>query len=235
MDGGGACQSDRRERAGRLLLDRRFRTPPYGHVRTVPYVHASSKSPHMKQASNLSAADWSRAALDAIADGGVEQVTVEGLARRLGVTKGSFYWHFADRSALVASALELWEQLGTQDIIDQLQQVRDPKAQLRALFATAFGDLVDGPADAALMARIDDPVVGPAVRRVTAARVAFLEEIYRKLGLSPARAAARACIAYSTYVGHLQVRRSLLGDQLTTMQSTSYLRQVIEVLTADVP
>ena len=186
------------------------------------------------RAPNLSAADWSRAALDAIAEGGIEHVTVEGLARQLGVTKGSFYWHFADRNALVASALDLWEQLGTQDIIDQLQLVSDPEARLRALFVTAFGDLVDGPADAALMARIDDPVVGPVVDRVTAARVAFLDEVYRELGLSPARAAAQARIAYSTYVGHLQVRRSMPRDQLRTMQSTSYLRQVIEVLTAGV-
>ena len=59
----------------------------------------------------------------------------------------------------MVSALDLWEQLGTQDIIDQLQQVSDPEARLRALFETAFGDLVDGTADAALMARIDDPVV----------------------------------------------------------------------------
>ena len=112
--------------------------------------------------------------------------------------------------------------------------MRDPKARLRALFATAFGDLVDGPVDAALMARIDDPVVGPVVRRVTAARIAFLDAVYRELGLSPARAAARARIAYSTYVGHLQVRRSMPGDRLTTVPSTAYLRQVVEVLTADV-
>ena len=47
----------------------------------------SRKSPGPMRAPNLSAADWSRAALDAIAEGGVEQVTVEGLARQLGVTK----------------------------------------------------------------------------------------------------------------------------------------------------
>jgi AcrR family transcriptional regulator len=191
-----------------------------------------SKSPHAKKTPNLSIATWSRAALDAIAAGGVEQVTVEGLARELGVSKGSFYWHFADRNALIVSALDLWEQLGTQDIIDQLHQVTEPKARLRALFATAFGDLVDGPADAALMARIDDPVVGPVVCRVTAARVAFLDEVFRELGLSPAQAAARARIAYCTYVGHLQVRRSMPNDRLIAGPSSAYLRQVVEVLTA---
>ena len=48
----------------------------------------------------LTAANWAEAALDAIAENGIEAVAVEPLARRLGVTKGSFYWHFTHREAL---------------------------------------------------------------------------------------------------------------------------------------
>src|SRR5690606_7033358 len=57
----------------------------------------------------LSAADWAQAALDVIAEQGVSAVAVEPLARRLGVTKGSFYWHFPSRDALLQAALERWE------------------------------------------------------------------------------------------------------------------------------
>ena len=52
---------------------------------------------------------WAEAALGAIATGGIKAVAVEPLAARLGVTKGSFYWHFADRRALIDAALERWE------------------------------------------------------------------------------------------------------------------------------
>ncbi|MBP8098362.1 MAG: helix-turn-helix transcriptional regulator, partial [Arenimonas sp.] len=54
----------------------------------------------------LSAEDWARAALDVIAEQGLAAVAVEPLARRLGVTKGSFYWHFPSREALLVAALQ---------------------------------------------------------------------------------------------------------------------------------
>ncbi|HXD37565.1 MAG TPA: helix-turn-helix domain-containing protein, partial [Rhodanobacter sp.] len=60
----------------------------------------------------LSAEDWELAALQLIAEQGVGALAVEALARRLGVTKGSFYWHFRTREALLQAALERWEQYG---------------------------------------------------------------------------------------------------------------------------
>jgi len=57
---------------------------------------------------NLTADDWAAAALEAMASSGIEAVAVEPLARSLGVTKGSFYWHFPNREALMRRALELW-------------------------------------------------------------------------------------------------------------------------------
>ena len=53
----------------------------------------------------LTAADWAQAALQLIAEAGLGALTVEALAARLGVTKGSFYWHFSGRSDLLAAAL----------------------------------------------------------------------------------------------------------------------------------
>ena len=58
----------------------------------------------------LSPQDWIDAALAAIAAGGLAAVAVEPLAARLGTTKGSFYWHFASRDALLKAALANWEQ-----------------------------------------------------------------------------------------------------------------------------
>jgi AcrR family transcriptional regulator len=60
--------------------------------------------------SRLSAEDWAVAALDVIAETGLASVAVEPLAKRLGVTKGSFYWHFPSREALLIAALERWEK-----------------------------------------------------------------------------------------------------------------------------
>ena len=66
-------------------------------------------SPRAERNGRLSADDWAAAALEQIAEQGVSAVAVEPLARRLGVTKGSFYWHFPSRDALLQAALERWE------------------------------------------------------------------------------------------------------------------------------
>ena len=82
----------------------------------------------------LSAEDWAQAALDLIAEQGVAAVAVEPLARRLGVTKGSFYWHFPSRDALLSAALERWEAVEQETVFGQLEVVADPRQRLRALF-----------------------------------------------------------------------------------------------------
>jgi AcrR family transcriptional regulator len=56
----------------------------------------------------LSRAEWARAALEAIGEGGTGAVTIDLLAARLGATRGSFYWHFRDRDELIREALGLW-------------------------------------------------------------------------------------------------------------------------------
>ena len=79
--------------------------------------------------------EWLRGAIDLIAEEGVGGLKVEPLARRLGITKGSFYWHFDDRADLIAQALDLWLQLATLDVIERLRPIADPEAcLLRALF-----------------------------------------------------------------------------------------------------
>ena len=81
--------------------------------------------------SRLSAEDWALAALDVIAEQGLAAVAVEPLARRLGVTKGSFYWHFPSREALLVAALERWEQVEQEEVFGQLEAIPDPAQRLR--------------------------------------------------------------------------------------------------------
>ncbi|MGB7448424.1 MAG: helix-turn-helix domain-containing protein, partial [Ornithinimicrobium sp.] len=118
----------------------------------------------MAPAPHLSVDDWALAALEVIALRGLDGLSVEGLARQLGVTKGSFYWHFVNRSQLIGTTLLLWEQRETLDVIAQLETLNDPADQLRSLFETSIGDEVHGLVDVAMVTRADDPTVGPVVR-----------------------------------------------------------------------
>ena len=64
---------------------------------------------------------WVHAALQALAAGGPDAVRIEALAVDLGVSKGGFYWHFADREALLEEMLDTWERAGTEDIIARVE------------------------------------------------------------------------------------------------------------------
>ncbi|MDY7103099.1 MAG: TetR/AcrR family transcriptional regulator [Actinomycetota bacterium] len=178
----------------------------------------------------LTADDWCDAALGRIADGGADAVSVEGLARELGVTKGSFYHHFADRAALVRAALERWEAVATEEVIAGLVSIREPVERLRALFRASFGDREHGPLDTALAVRSDDPVVAPVVRRVTDRRIAFLVDAYLELGYRPEDAERQARIAYAAYLGHFHLRRVLGDDAPAPGRDVGYLDQLVATL-----
>ena len=103
--------------------------------------------------------DWARAALEAMAAGGVSAVKVETLAPTLGATKGSFYWHFADRADLIEAAVALWEESETEAIIESLADADDPRDRLRRLFSIIFVHPDLGAVDAALIAARDQPAI----------------------------------------------------------------------------
>jgi AcrR family transcriptional regulator len=187
----------------------------------------------MPPAPRLSADDWAMAALEVVALRGIEGLSVEGLARQLGVTKGSFYWHYADRPQLIEATLRVWEQRGTLDVIAHLETVGDPADRLRSLFDLSFGDEVHGLVDVAMVTRADDPTVGPVVHRVSQARIAFLERVFRELGFTPRKAAIRARVAYSAYIGHFLVRRSLPDDPVLAVRTDDYRRQLLGLLSVD--
>lgn len=175
--------------------------------------------------------DWTKAALEVIALEGVGGVKIESLANHLGITKGSFYWHFVDRQNLIEGALELWYELATVEVIERLDRIEDPERRLRALFVESFGDIVNGPIDALLVGQADDPLVGPTVVRATAERLAFLTRTYRELGLPRERAAARARLAYAAYLGISHLRRIPGGAPSTAREESALDRQLEDLLT----
>jgi AcrR family transcriptional regulator len=166
-----------------------------------------------RKSSSLDRERWAEAALDALERGGLAAVAVEPLARQLGVTKGSFYWHFKTRQDLLAAAVARWERLHVDDVLDAAGQLADPRERLRALLAAASGK----PPSIFLrmMDAVDEPVVADAVARAAEKRVAFLAKAFAQLGLPRARAQRQALLVYAVYVGRAHLGRdapAVLGD-----------------------
>jgi AcrR family transcriptional regulator len=144
--------------------------------------------------------DWTHAALAALAEGGISAVAVEPLAARVGASKGSFYWHFSDRAALIEAALAAWEER-TSITIRDLQAVADPRQRLRKLFESVFADPVAARLELALALECSHPAVRPVVRRVTSRRLAFVGAALGDLGFDRLEARGRATSVYGTHLG----------------------------------
>jgi len=155
----------------------------------------------------LTAEDWTRAALAAMAGGGTQAVAVDRLARTLGVSRGSFYWHFADRRELIDAALALWERENTTDIAAELLAAGGPAEQLRFLLREVYEKPVDD-IEITLASAGEDPLAATAFARVTHLRLDILRDIFIRMGLPAGDAAARAWLAYGFYLGHHQLGRN---------------------------
>jgi AcrR family transcriptional regulator len=178
----------------------------------------------------LSAADWEQAALDVIAEQGVAAVAVESLARQLGVTKGSFYWHFPTREALLKSALERWEREDVDQVFAKVEPIADPRARLAELFRRTGREAKSHVIYSALLRALDHALVKPVMERVSRRRLEFLSLAYRQVGMSRAEAGHRARLAYAAYVGFLQLALQLGMPRLDHAQFDDYVQHVIDTL-----
>jgi AcrR family transcriptional regulator len=149
-----------------------------------------------------SRADWVRAGLALLLKSGIEAVRVEPLALRLGVTKGSFYWHFKDRAALHAAMLEEWSATATGDVIAGVDRAADARARLRQLIARTTADPKVARLETAIRSWANsDDKASRAVAAVDSRRLDFVAGLLQETGVDPAVAQLRAQIIYLVLIG----------------------------------
>lgn len=178
----------------------------------------------------LTAQDWADAALAAIGEGGIAAVAVEPLATRLGTTKGSFYWHFANRDALVEAALQRWEELGTEAVISEIEAEPDPGERLRRLLHHATDSAAEDPLEVSLLATAGQPRVAAALARVTERRIGYVASLFAELGFPEDEARRRGLHAYSAYLGHTQLGHAVPQALPAGAARDRYLDEMIDML-----
>ena len=210
-------------------MAKRKTATPEGRLRTCPEKPArpfpQDRSAPLRSAP-LRVSDWEAAALDALAENGLAGVAVEPLARRLGVTKGSFYWHFVDREALLAAALAHWEKSYTESVIHAVERTRDPHERLSLL----IGRVVAGGRSDRIhiaLASAREPLVREALARVTHRRLLYLESCYVDLGQSRTAAKRSALLAYAAYVGLVHLRLEAPKELPAREALAAYVEHII--------
>ncbi|WP_051571320.1 TetR/AcrR family transcriptional regulator [Cryptosporangium arvum] len=183
----------------------------------------------MGKDTRLSADDWAAEALTVLGEKGLTGVAVEPIAARLGATKGSFYWHFANRNALVEAALARWEQV-TEGIVTAMDEEPDPKRRLRRLFRHVVTGATSNGVELALLGTADDPRVAPVLRRVTQRRLRYVADTFAAIGFDERAARQRAVLAYTAYLGHVQLASTAPDELAEPMADPDYLDLVVDGL-----
>jgi AcrR family transcriptional regulator len=187
---------------------------------------------YMLVTADRTAADWLRAAAKRLAAGGSEAVAIEPLARDMGVTKGSFYWHFRDRPALLEALLADWESRATAPLLDRLKRLgAAPAERLAALMATVAAEGA-GSLDPAIRAWAQrDARAAAAVGRVDGARLAHIAGEFRALGFAAAAAWTRARLFYLHLLGEYAL--AFGPADITVEERLREARRVLALLLAE--
>lgn len=178
----------------------------------------------------LDRAAWIRAALDIVATDGIDGLRVESLAKKLGVTKGSFYWHFKDRRDLIDAVLDDWRAGRIRDI--RKQTAAEPGGEQAALrhtievYAAARNRKgISIEAAIRLWARQDANTLA-VVEEVDAERLECTRRLFLALGLPPAEAAARSALLYAYVFGF-----SMMQCGRFAMDADATRRWIVERIT----
>lgn len=181
----------------------------------------------------LAAVDWVNAAVRCMLRSSVDGVRVERLAKDLKVTKGSFYWHFRDRNALLKAVVQRWEEMTVNFNRLLISEEPDPAHRLLRFFHLPEEvKAAVPPADFDLAFRAwarRDERVRRATEKVDVLRAQLLLKTFHELGVTGARA-----VALSTVAGAVGSRLWAL-QTLSAKKRHDIIREIYTMLLEAIP
>ncbi len=136
--------------------------------------------------------DWLLHALETLRKEGVGGLRVEPLARSLGVTTGSFYWHFQDRRDLLDRVIDHWAETMTRAVAVRMTSEDAPRRQLERLLEDVIRDDRSRYESAMRNWANFDERAANSLRKVDECRLAYVNGLFLQAGFSPDQAEARS-------------------------------------------
>jgi len=191
------------------------------------------QSPSRKR--RLSPQDWVKAAMDVLVEEGIEGVRVDILARRLGVTKGSFYWHFNSRDALLDVLARSWGEVEGESFMNEVMASGEsPRMKLAMLGAIYLRENYPAYERAMRGWALTDERAVAALKRAGARTMRTLIQLYRELGFDPAEAEFRARVHRLSSIGTLFGVEFEL-DSLSEEERMGMRKRFLDLLTQGAP
>ena len=148
----------------------------------------------------LSAKDWLDQGLKTLAGQGFTGLKAEPLAKAMGVSRGSFYWHFADIGAYHAAILTHWREVAAEAIIANIEAAAKQDDPLALLLRRVFGERLTLEKAVRTWASVDANARA-AVQAIDRRRLGYVEGLLAQSGLPTEVARARAQILYWAFLG----------------------------------
>jgi AcrR family transcriptional regulator len=174
----------------------------------------------------LSAKDWVDQGLKALASRGFTALKAEPLAKALRVSRGSFYWHFADIAAFHAAVLARWHEVAAEQIIENVEAASQDDNPLALLLRRVFGERLLLERAVRSWASVD-PAARAAVQAIDRRRLNYVEGLLVQSGLSADSARSRAQILYWAFLGFAlsdqslpKARQQAVLDELVRMATS---------------
>jgi AcrR family transcriptional regulator len=160
----------------------------------------------------LSAQDWLDQGLKSLASRGFSALKAEPLAREMGVSRGSFYWHFADIGAFHADILKAWREVAAEAIIANVDAAAEGDNALAVLLRQVFAEKLELERAVRSWAAFD-AAARNAVHAIDRRRLDYVEGLIRAHGIAPEAARRRAQILYWAFLGYALSDRPLPKSQ----------------------
>lgn len=161
----------------------------------------------------LTAQSWIDAGLKVLACQGFQALKAEPLAKALGVSRGSFYWHFADVDVFQCAVIDGWKNLATEAVIAEIEVVTTAGGRLQTLLQRVLR--VDSTLENRMRfwATFAD-VAARAVAEVDQRRKTFVASLLEERGVSSEQASLRTNILYWVYLGSTLSKEKLAEEVL---------------------
>ncbi|MBE1283539.1 MAG: TetR family transcriptional regulator [Rhodobacteraceae bacterium] len=176
---------------------------------------------------------WLKVAYDVLTESGVEAVKVMPLAKRLGLSRTGFYWHFRDREALLEAMIQHWERKNTGNLVAQTELSAQTvcEAVFNLYDCWVNPNLFDARLDLAIRnwAR-NEPSLQLRLDAADTRRKSALIAMFTRFGYDARDAEIRSMTAIYTQIGYLSMQvREDLSYRLSMMPD------YVQVLTGKTP
>lgn len=154
---------------------------------------------------------WLDAAYEALKESGVDAVRVMPLAKRLNLSRTSFYWFFQDREQLLAALLARWKDKNSGGMVKQCESYAEniTEAILNVFECWLNTELFDSQFEFAVRSwALQSEEVSVEIAAADQARINALSAMFRRFGYDPDGADTRARTIYLTQIGYISMKTS---------------------------